>query len=98
MTVSAAHEDARLRIVSETTRAFAEATTDLQRLLDTIADRVATVIGHSCGILMLSEDGSQLVPAALADVDPEVYALSRYVLMEPLALDRHPIARVVVST
>ncbi|MEO8701352.1 MAG: PAS domain S-box protein [Kofleriaceae bacterium] len=90
--------DARLRIVSETTRAFAEATTDLQRLLDTIADRVATVIGDSCAILLLSDDGTALVPAVLADRDPEVLALSRRVLMETVTLAGHPVARAVVVT
>ncbi|HMG19912.1 MAG TPA: PAS domain S-box protein, partial [Kofleriaceae bacterium] len=90
--------DARLRIVSDTTRAFVEATTDLQLLLDTVVARTAEVIGDGCSILMLSEDRSLLVPAALSDRDPEVLAISRQALMEPLTVDRHPIMGGVATT
>ncbi|MEJ7597583.1 MAG: PAS domain S-box protein [Kofleriaceae bacterium] len=96
--MTAADPDARLRLVSETTRAFAEATTDLGRLLETIADRVATTIGDSCAILMLSEDNARLIPVALADPDPVVLELSRSVLMEPVTLASHPVVQAVVAT
>jgi hypothetical protein len=61
--------DARLRMVSETTREFMEATCDLEALLQTVADRLSAVIGDSCSILLLSEDRSTLVPSAFADRD-----------------------------
>ncbi|MEO8551028.1 MAG: PAS domain S-box protein [Kofleriaceae bacterium] len=85
-----------LRMVSETTRAFAEATMDLPRLLETIVQGVASTIGDACSILML--EGLQLVPAALADTDAEALALSRTVLMEPVHLADHPIPRAVMAS
>jgi PAS domain S-box-containing protein len=71
---------------------------DLQRLLDTIASRVATVIGDSCSILLVSEDGTRLDPVALADNDPAALALSRATLLVPLALEEHPVPRAVLAT
>ncbi|MDQ3336157.1 MAG: PAS domain S-box protein [Myxococcota bacterium] len=88
----------RLRIVSDTTRAFLEATTDLQLLLETVVARIAEVIGDSCSILMLSDDRSVVVPAALSDPDTDALASARQVLMEPLMLDRHSVIRDVVTT
>ncbi len=82
--------DPRLRIVSETARAFLEATIDLDTLLQTIVERLATELGDLCSILMLSDDLSTLLPTALADRDPAMVAEARRVLMEPLTLDRHP--------
>lgn len=98
--MSASHLDAeaRLRIVSDTTRAFLEATTDLQLLLETVVARTAEVIGDSCSILMLSEDRAVLVPAALSDRDPEALTIARQALMEPLTVDRHPVMAGVVTT
>ena len=98
MSASYLDAEARLRIVSDTTRAFLEATTDLQLLLETVVARTAEVIGDSCSILMLSADRSVLVPAALSDRDPEALAIARHALMEPLSVDRHPIMGGVVTT
>jgi len=88
----------RLRMVSDTTRAFMEATVDLEALLQTVVDRLAAVIGDSCCMLLLSDDRSTLVPAALSDRDPSVAAESRRVLMEPLTLDRHAEMRHVLAS
>jgi PAS domain S-box-containing protein len=82
--------DARLRAVSETTRAFMEATVDLDTLLQTIVERLSTEIGDLCSIMLPSDDRSTLVPTVLADRDPSVVAEARRLLMEPLTLDRHP--------
>ena len=89
---------ARLRVVSDTTRAFLEATTDLQRLLETVVGRVADVIGDLCSILLVSDDRLVLVPSALADRDPEALILARQALTEPITLDRHPIMGGVFAT
>jgi PAS domain S-box-containing protein len=98
MTLPSRDPDAHLRLVLDTTRAFAEATTDLGRLLETIAARIATVLGDTCSILLLSEDGSQLVPAALFDADPDALALSRSAYAEAVILDAHPVPQAVVTT
>ena len=48
--------DGRLLALSETMRAFAEATVDFQRLVRIVAERVAFLIGDGCVLLLLSED------------------------------------------
>ncbi|HEY5934490.1 MAG TPA: PAS domain S-box protein [Kofleriaceae bacterium] len=88
----------RLRVVSETTRAFLEATTDLPRLLQTVVSRVAEVIGDQCSILLPSDDGRTLGSAALADRDPEVLALARQMSVRPIVLENHPVMARVFAT
>lgn len=56
--------DARFKLLSDAMHAFAEATIDGQRLVDTIARRLADDIGDSCSVLVLSDDGRVLVPVA----------------------------------
>jgi len=51
--------DGRLFALSETMRAFAEATVDFQRLVRIVAERVAFLIGDGCALLLLSEDLSE---------------------------------------
>jgi len=68
--------EARLRLLSEATRAFAEATFDLPRLLGTVATRVAEVLGDSCAVLLLSDDRQTLVRSALHHTDPESLRLA----------------------
>lgn len=87
-----------VRVVSEATRAFLEATTDLSTLLDTVVTRLSALIGDACSILLLSEDRATLVPAALADRDPVVLADAREVIMEPMTLERHREMATVLAT
>ena len=47
----------RLRILTEALRDFAEATTDYDRLLDIVAQRLAEVVKDGCVVRLLSEDG-----------------------------------------
>lgn len=68
--------EARLRLLSEATRAFAEATLDLPLLLGTVATRVAEVLGDSCAVLLLSDDRQTLVQSALHHTDPESLRLA----------------------
>jgi GAF domain-containing protein len=98
MTASELPADERLRIISETTRSFAEVATDPQRLFDTVARRVAETIGGYCVILLVSDDGLELIPAAIFDPDPVALALAREALAEPLILAAQPIARGVLET
>src|SRR3954466_4880518 len=70
MTTDPAIGDGRLRGLSDTMRAFAEATIDYQRLLRTVAERMARLVGHGCVIALLSEDEQWLVPAAVFFEDP----------------------------
>jgi len=53
-------------------RAFAEATIDYQRLLCTVAERMARLVGHGCVIVLVSKDGQQLCPVAVYFEDPNL--------------------------
>ncbi|MEI9939468.1 MAG: ATP-binding protein [Pseudomonadota bacterium] len=70
MTADSTVGDGRLRGLSDTMRAFAEATIDYQRLLGTVAERMASLVGQGCVIALLSEDGELLNPAAVFFEDP----------------------------
>jgi len=62
--------DGRLHGLSDTMRAFAEATIDYERLLRTVAQRMAGLVGHGCIVALLSEDEQRLNPAAVFFEDP----------------------------
>ena len=64
--------DGRLRGLSDTMRAFAEATIDYQRLLSTVAERMAGLVGHGCIVALLSEDQRHISPAAVFFNDPRL--------------------------
>ncbi|HYQ46870.1 MAG TPA: ATP-binding protein [Polyangiaceae bacterium] len=70
MTVDSTVSDGRLRGLSDTMRAFAEATIDYQRLLATVAERMARLVGHGCIVALVSEDLQRLIPAAVFFEDP----------------------------
>src|SRR5450432_515859 len=90
--------EARLRILSETTRAFAEATTDPAHLLETVARRIGEVIKDSCVVLLVSDDRSTLTPVALFAADPEALRQLRDQYAEPFLLETHPISGRVHET
>jgi PAS domain S-box-containing protein len=79
-------------------RAFTEATTDWQRLLDTVARRVAEVVQDYCIVLLRSEDGRTLTPVAAHAQDPEALRQVRDAFLEPFLLDTHPVSRRVIET
>ena len=70
----------RLHGLSDTMRAFAEATIDYQRLLDTVAERMARLVGNGCVIALLSDDESSLLPGAVFFDDPSVMAGAQRVM------------------
>jgi PAS domain S-box-containing protein len=88
----------RLRVLSGAVSAFAEATTDVQRLLDTVAIRVAEVIKDLCVVLLLDDDGTSLMPAAMFDSDPRVLGEAREAFSEPLVIATHLFSRGVIET
>ncbi len=83
----------RLRVLSEAMLAFAEATDDPQRLLDTVARRVAEVVTDLCVVLLASDDGRALRLAAAFDRDPETLRELRDVFSAPFLLADHPVGR-----
>jgi len=86
----------RSRVFSDAVGAFAEATTDYARLLETIAQTLAESVGDRCMVLLLSEDGQTLALGAVYDVDPEVRSSVHAAFSEPLAIG--PIEQRVVDT
>ncbi len=88
----------RLRILADAARDFSAATQDHERLLDTVARRLASVVGEYCIVLLPSKDGRELRLAALHAPDDEARRRAREMFSEPLLLDRHPIARRVHET
>jgi PAS domain S-box-containing protein len=90
--------DAGLRLLSEATRAFTEASADSQHLLDTVARWVAEIAGGYAAIMLLSDDGQAVAPAAVFDPDPDVLGQLREALSERSRLDAHPLTRRVLES
>ncbi|HSO37947.1 MAG TPA: GAF domain-containing protein, partial [Labilithrix sp.] len=65
----------RLRALVDTMRAFAEATTDYPRLLETVASAAARLIGGGCIIVLLCDDGQWVRCGAVAAADEATTAL-----------------------
>ena len=86
----------RLRVLSEVVGAFADATIDYDRLLDTIARKLAEVVGDLCSVLLLTEDGGWFTLAATHDLDPDVVAQARAVFVRPIPVV--PVQRRVLDT
>jgi PAS domain S-box-containing protein len=78
----------RLELLSEAMRAFAEATSDYELLLSTVAERTARALGAFCGFALVSADGRSLRPVAAFDPDPAVRALMQQLAASaPLSLE-----------
>jgi signal transduction histidine kinase len=71
---------ARVSALAEASRTFAETSRDVETLLQTAARQVAEEIGDYCGILLLSEDGQWLRPAAISHRHPEGRAILQEML------------------
>jgi two-component system cell cycle sensor histidine kinase/response regulator CckA len=70
MTGDLGTNDRRLHGLSDTMRAFAEATIDYQRLLRTVAERMAALLDGGCVLALVTEDLSSLVSGAVHFDDP----------------------------
>jgi two-component system cell cycle sensor histidine kinase/response regulator CckA len=85
----------RLRILAEAARDFSGTTHDPDRLLATVARRLAEVVRDQCVVRLVSADGRELVPVAVRGVNDEAASLLREVYSEPILLADYPIARKV---
>ena len=72
--------DGRLRGLSDSMRAFAEATIDYQRLLDTVVLRLANLVGDGCILALLSEDERTLHTGAVYFEDARAMASAQVIL------------------
>ena len=87
-----------LRVLSEAMRAFAEATTDMDRLLEAVARGVAEVVKDYCIVTLLSDDGQTVKPVAMFDPDPEALRQVNDTFSEPVNLATHPVSRRVLES
>jgi PAS domain S-box-containing protein len=62
----------RLRVLSDVTRRFAEATTDYERLLQSVAHSLAETIRDSCAVFLLDAEQRSLLLSAIHASDPEI--------------------------
>ncbi len=64
-------------VLSETFRAFAEATTDYASLLETVARKLTELIGDACVVSLAAADGTWLDPSAAYAVDEDAATILR---------------------
>ena len=89
----------QLARLTEAIHAFSDASTDPSMLIDIVAAEVVTTIADSCSVMLLSDDGTTLVPASVRANDPEIESSIRKRLADaPMRLDDHVLARVVLET
>jgi PAS domain S-box-containing protein len=88
--------EARLQLVSEVTRAFAEDTPDLTRLFDTIARKLSGGLRDICRVLLLSENGETLETASVYCPDPATLRAAQ--LTRTFRLSENPLLETVVRT
>jgi PAS domain S-box-containing protein len=65
----------RNAVLSEVSQSLAEASLDEKAILDIVVKTTARLLGDSCVITLVSEDGQKLVPVAWGHINPEVYQL-----------------------
>jgi len=90
--------DQRVDILADAARAFADDTQDPERLVDTVARRLAEVVRDQCVVRLVSEDGSELLPVAVRGVDEVAEGYLREMYREPLRLADYPAAQRVHET
>ena len=89
----------RLALLGEVLRSFADATTDYPRLLETIATRTATLLGHYCSIRLLSDDGRELATGAMFDpLEREGYPSLAPLAAKPFSVEASSILEQALAT
>jgi PAS domain S-box-containing protein len=88
----------RLRLLTAAAREFAEATQEPERLLSTVAQRLAEVVKDQCVVRLVSADGRMLDPVAVYGADEEAERVLREMYATPLPLENYPAARQVHET
>jgi len=73
---------ARLKILADASKAFAEASTDYNQLLQVISKVTAQKIQGGCVIRLVSADGEWLEPLAFHDIDPDAQAMMQSIFAD----------------
>jgi PAS domain S-box-containing protein len=66
---------AQMQVLAEMSRALAECGLDYRRVLDTIAQRTAELIGDLCTITLFTDDKQRAVPVAVHYRDPKAHTV-----------------------
>jgi signal transduction histidine kinase len=90
---SADESASRLRLLTAAAREFAEATQELEQLLNAVARRMAQVVKDQCVVRLISADGRKLDPVAVHGADAEAERFLREMYASPLPLEKYPAAR-----
>jgi len=86
----------RTTLLAEVSHALAKAGFEVPVVLETAARYIATLLGDSCSIHMLSDDGQELKAVALYHPNPETLALLRNLLAAaPSNIGEGPVGRVI---
>ena len=90
----------RARALSDAMRAFTDASTDYERVLRTVAERMVEFVADTCVVLLVDDARSKLLPVALHDRDPEIARLTRELLtrVRPFGLEGTHLSASVVRT
>jgi PAS domain S-box-containing protein len=83
----------RERSIAGACRTFMAETADYDRLLPTVAQRLADIVRDACAVTLASPDGRALFLGAVHAPDGEALRCARAILSEPIALEGHPYAR-----
>jgi PAS domain S-box-containing protein len=86
----------RLRLLSESVRAFGQETSDLERLSNEIVRRISTSLSDACSLWLLDDDGLTLRLAAGHQVEGP--GRDRPGMPASLTLDTQPIFRAALDT
>jgi len=92
--MTGADHDLRLHGLSDTMRAFAEATADYQRLLAIVAERLANLVGDGAVLVLFSDDEQSVRVGAAYFADPALAATAAELRASPAM----PIERSALST
>lgn len=86
----------RLQALAESSKLFAEATTDLTRLFEVVSRRFAELVGDAVNIRLI--EGDELVPVATFHVDARINAFfAEYHDTTPLRADEGISGQVVAT-
>jgi PAS domain S-box-containing protein len=77
----------RLHVLADASRAFAEAGSEHQTVIEQLAKTVSTVLSEGCLIGLLSEDRQWLIQTTQHDIDPQVREIYQRILSSPVHIE-----------
>jgi signal transduction histidine kinase/integral membrane sensor domain MASE1 len=93
----AARHAARVQLLADASRTYAEASQDLKRALHTVARQIAETMGATCVISLLRDDRDTLETAAVYDAHPDALLLLSVITNQARPVDALPSGAVIRS-